>query len=198
MTFKAGDRVRFLDDVGEGVVIKVVDENTILIEDDTGFQYDYPSRQLLLVENRHTEAEAYESVEPSLRDIIDRNIDPAAVEKANKDFEVKYKNNKATNQKRRGEFMEVDLHMSELVDSEIGIEPAEKLEIQMAHFDRMLKMAERQRIPRVIFIHGVGQGVLRAEIRKVINQYYPNASFHDASYSEYGHGATEVRLSPNR
>lgn len=194
MNFKPGDRVRFLDDVGEGKLVKIIDEHTVIVEDESGFEYEYPSKQLLFVENRSEEFDAYDAVEPNIRDIIDRNIDPAAVEKANEDFEVKYKNRQATNQRRRGEFMEVDLHMSVLVESEVGLQPGEKLEIQMSHFDRMLRRAENQRVSRVIFIHGVGQGVLRAEIRKVLDQYYPNASFHDANFGEYGHGATEVRL----
>lgn len=198
MEFTPGTRVRFLDDVGEATVVKIIDEDTVLIEDESGFEYEYATRQLLQIENRAKERDAYDGVEPSLREIIDRNIDPAEVKRATDDFDIKYKNHKATNQKRRGEHMEVDLHMSELVDNELGLDHGEKLDIQLRHFEKMLKMAERQRVPRVIFIHGIGQGVLRAEIRKMLDQFYPHCSFHDAPYHEYGHGATEVRINFGR
>jgi DNA-nicking Smr family endonuclease len=62
----------------------------------------------------------------------------------------------------------------------------------------MLRNAEEKKIPRVVFIHGVGQGVLRQEIRKILNDYYPHCEFMDAPYHTYGYGATEVRIHPQR
>ncbi len=194
MKIKVGDHVRFLNDVGEAKVLKIIDEHMALIEDESGFDYAHPIKELLIVHSREDEKEAYGKVEPNLRDILDRNIDKRAVKKAEEDFEVKYKNKEATRVQRKGEYMEIDLHIHELVDSERGLESRDKIDIQIRHFERMLKIAEEKKIRRVIFIHGVGQGVLRLEIRKLLNQYYPNATFHDADFNEYGHGATEVRL----
>jgi dsDNA-specific endonuclease/ATPase MutS2 len=45
-----------------------------------------------------------------------------------------------------------------------------------------------------VVIHGVGEGVLRHEIRKVLDIYHPNFEFQDASYEEFGYGATEIRI----
>ena len=86
----------------------------------------------------------------------------------------------------------MDLHMHELVDNQRGMSNSEMLAIQMEHFERMMKRAEQTRNNRVVFIHGVGEGVLRNEIRKAIEEYYPNCECHDASYQDYGYGATEV------
>jgi len=61
-----------------------------------------------------------------------------------------------------------------------------------------LRNAEEKKMKRVIFIHGVGQGVLRQEIRRILNEYYPHCEFMDAPYHIYGYGATEVRIHPNR
>jgi dsDNA-specific endonuclease/ATPase MutS2 len=195
MSIKVGDRVRFLSDTGEGLVVKILDEYRVMVEDESGFEYEHQIKDLLAVGARADEKEKYDLVEPDINEIIHRNMDVGAVEKADKDFTVKYKNRDATNSQRRGEHMEIDLHIHELVDNENGLDNGDKLEIQLGHFERMLKRAEEQKVSKVIFIHGVGQGVLRGEIRKIIENYYPKASFHDADFREYGYGATEVRIS---
>ena len=197
MKYKVGDRVRFLTDTGEGVIRQILEDGMVSVEDDTGFEYPHHIKDLLLVEDREEEVEKYKLVDPDITEIIHRNIDSRAVEKAERDFNMKYNNRNATIMKRKGEFMEVDLHIHELIDNERGLQSRDKLQIQLEHFERMLKRAEEQKIPKVVFIHGVGQGVLRNEIRKLIEMYYPRASFHDADFREYGYGATEVRLTRN-
>ncbi len=194
MKLKVGDMVRFLNDTGDGIVKEILANGMVSVEDESGFDYPHHEADLILVEDRSAEREKYLKVEPDVSEIIHRNIDSRAVEKAERDFTMKYNNRKATNVRRKGEFMEVDLHIHELVDSERGLDNRDILQIQMDHFERTLKRAEQQKMSRVIFIHGVGQGVLRDQIRKLIEMYYPRASFHDADYREYGYGATEVRL----
>jgi dsDNA-specific endonuclease/ATPase MutS2 len=46
----------------------------------------------------------------------------------------------------------------------------------------------------MVVIHGVGEGVLKQEIRKELKEFYPHFDFYDASYQEYGYGATEIEL----
>lgn len=186
--------MRFLNQTGEAKVLFVIDANTAQIEDETGFDYPFPLKELLKVGDPWVEKEAYDKVEPELREIIDRNIDPAAVRKAEADFQLKFRKRNASNIRRKGEFMEVDLHLHQLVDSEAGMGNAEKLAVQLSHFENMLKRCENMHIGRLIAIHGVGQGVLRAEIRKLLDQFYPHCTFHDADFREYGYGATEVRI----
>lgn len=192
--FRPGDRVRFLNDVGEAEVLFVIDLDTVQIKDETGFDYPFQKKDLIVIGDRRAELEAYSQVEPEYREILDRNIDERAVRKANDDFQLKYRNHKANNQRRKGEYMEVDLHMHALVDSERGMDPGAKRDLQMAHFERMLKRCEEQKISKLIAIHGVGQGVLRQEIRKLLEHYYPHCTFHDADFREYGYGATEIRI----
>ena len=194
MEFNIGDRVRFLNDAGEGKIISLPGAGIALVEDETGFAFEHPVSELVAVNNWREELKGYDKVEPDMRDMIERNIDPELARKADAEFKLLYKNREASSARRKGETMEVDLHIHELVDRHENMENAEIVQIQVEHFERMLRIAEEKKIPRVIFIHGVGQGVLRAEIRKLLNSYYPNATFMDAPYSEYGYGATEVRL----
>lgn len=194
MAFKVGDRVRFLDSVGEGVIRSVLSDNQVMVEDETGFEYPYPAKQLLLIKNAGKEHEAYRIAEQEVRETIMRNVHPDTIKKAEQDFNLKYKNPTATNVYRKGEYIEVDLHIHELVDNTSGLENADIIQIQMRHFERMMGIAEQKKVKRVILIHGVGQGVLRAEIRRNLMQYYPNARYHDADFRVYGQGATEVVL----
>jgi len=194
MKLKIGDRVRFLSATGEGEVVEIVSGDRVMVEDETGFSYEHAVADLIIIPDPSAEIEQYNRVEPNMSEIIHRNIDSNAVEKAQRDFTLKYGRKKESKGRRRGDFMEVDLHIHELVDSELGLDNRDILQIQIAHFERMLKRAEEQKVSKVVFIHGIGQGVLRGEIRKIIEMYYPNASFHDANYVEYGYGATEIRL----
>ena len=88
---------------------------------------------------------------------------------------------------------EVDLHIEELTDDISSLSNGEMLNIQMQHFTKEMDNAIRKNFHRIIFIHGVGNGRLKQEIRKELH-HYKGIRFRDADASRYGHGATEVIL----
>lgn len=92
------------------------------------------------------------------------------------------------------EIMEVDLHIQEIIDDIQGLSNAEMLAIQMNHFVKTLEDAMSRHIARIVFIHGKGKGTLKLEILKVLKKDYPHLQYQDASYKEYGFGATMVFL----
>ena len=192
MNFKRGDKVRFLNDVGEGKVVKLLSSDEVIVEDENGFEYHYPASELIAIDNINDEQTAYDSKQPKFTEIIASNVSEATLKRADKDFSSRTYDENASQRRTRGGALEVDLHMHELVDNQRGMSNSEMLAIQMEHFERMMKRAEQTRNNRVVFIHGVGEGVLRNEIRKAIEEYYPNCECHDASYQDYGYGATEV------
>lgn len=89
---------------------------------------------------------------------------------------------------------EVDLHIEALADDCLAIPDHEKFEIQMGFFRKCLNDAIVNHVQKVIFIHGVGNGVLKNEIVKELKQY-KGLHYFDASMAKYGVGATEVYLS---
>ena len=192
MKVKKGDRVRFLNDVGSGIVVRLLSSEEVLVEDDNGFEYPYPISEVILIDQNQEEHTKYESKQPKFHEVLARNVDDEKLKTAEKDFESRTYDEKKKAHRNRGEVMEVDLHMHEILDDDRGLSPADMLEVQLKHFERMMKRAEEGRVNRLVLIHGVGQGVLRNEIRKALSEYYPNCTFHDASYQEYGYGATEV------
>ncbi len=88
---------------------------------------------------------------------------------------------------------EVDLHINELVDSLAGLSNADMLKVQTDYFRRCMEQAEIEKMTKLIFIHGVGQGTLKNEIMRYLRNTR-GIEFFDAPYARYGLGATEVRF----
>ncbi|MEA1877282.1 MAG: DUF2027 domain-containing protein [Bacteroidota bacterium] len=93
---------------------------------------------------------------------------------------------------------EVDLHVNQLVDSVVGLSNREILRIQMNKFTSELNEAIQTAAVEIIFIHGIGNGTLKEALRKAVEDDYPVCSQEDASFKEYGFGATLVRIRQNR
>jgi hypothetical protein len=92
---------------------------------------------------------------------------------------------------------EVNLHIDELVDSIEGMTNTEMLQFQVNYFIKMLESAIANKFFKIIFIHGVGNGKLKEEIRKTLNESYPFLKVYEASMAKYGVGATEVQIPVN-
>ena len=86
---------------------------------------------------------------------------------------------------------EVDLHIESIVDDHSKLEKGKIVEIQKNLFIRCLESAVKEKLQKVIFIHGVGNGILKNEITQILKQY-PDIHYFDASMQKYGCGATEV------
>lgn len=87
---------------------------------------------------------------------------------------------------------EMDLHIEELIENPDKISAAEMLEIQLAAFRKALDRALISRNREITFIHGIGNGKLKAAIRKELKEL--GYRFSDGSYEKYGAGATSVSL----
>ncbi len=92
------------------------------------------------------------------------------------------------------DIIEVDLHIEEIVDNHSGMSNGEIIEIQLGRFETSLETAMKSKAKKIVFIHGVGNGRLKQEIQKKLERKYPDLRFQDASFREYGFGATMVYL----
>ncbi len=88
----------------------------------------------------------------------------------------------------------VDLHVSELLDSTAGLSTADILNYQVDTFRRVMDENLRHAGRKLVFIHGKGEGVLRNAIMKELNHRYKGHDVQDASFAEYGYGATAVTI----
>ncbi|WP_291125812.1 DUF2027 domain-containing protein [Flavobacterium sp. UBA6031] len=92
------------------------------------------------------------------------------------------------------EIIEVDLHINELLDSTSGMSNGEMLLCQLDKFQAVLEENKNRKGQKIVFIHGKGEGVLRTEIEKQLKTRYKTYYFQDASFREYGFGATLVTI----
>ena len=95
---------------------------------------------------------------------------------------------------RKSQIIEVDLHIHELIDNFANLDNVDMLRIQLDKFHSVMKENINKKGQKIVFIHGKGEGVLRKEITELLRKQYKNASFQDASFQQYGFGATQVNI----
>jgi hypothetical protein len=94
----------------------------------------------------------------------------------------------------RQDIVEVDLHIGELLDDTRGMSNSEMLNYQLDKFREVMEQYKNKREQRIIFIHGKGDGVLRKAIIDELKRKYSTCRYQDASFQEYGFGATQVTI----
>ncbi len=91
---------------------------------------------------------------------------------------------------------EVDLHINELVEDAASLSPERILQLQLHYATKCLNEAIIENVNTIIFIHGVGQGVLKRELCKELDKY-KGLHYFDAPMAKYGVGATQVYIGTN-
>lgn len=95
---------------------------------------------------------------------------------------------------QRPSLIEVDLHINELLDTTTGLSNSDMLEVQLREFNRVMGENLKNKGQKIVFIHGKGEGVLRQALLKELRHRYPRCESQDASFREYGFGATQVTI----
>jgi len=183
MSFKIGDRVLVLDEDLSGVV-KNLEGSEVTLETEDGFLLSFDESELVVDKNSNT--------------IIENAINASEINAVISEKEItKRKQSQKLKPKERAQAaMEVDLHINQLVQSSRGMTNFEMLNLQMQTAKRQLEFAIKKRIQRIVFIHGVGEGVLKEELETLFRRY-DNLKYYDANYQKYGLGATEVYFYQN-
>jgi DNA-nicking Smr family endonuclease len=165
---KKGDRVELIDDILEGTVSKV-NGDSVLVEFDDGFEQEFLSEELIISKP------------------LNINLDKALIK------ESILPKPKKTKPKKELYTPEIDLHIHELIDDASRLSNFDILNIQLSKAGGFIDWAIKKRFKKIILIHGVGQGVLKEELKTLLRRY-DNLEFYDADYQKYGLGATEVKL----
>ena len=97
-------------------------------------------------------------------------------------------------EKHKGEIIECDLHIGELVDTTAGMSNADMLNLQLDKFREVMNANIKRAGAKIVFIHGKGEGVLRKALLDELRRKYPRCEAQDASFREYGFGATLVKI----
>ena len=99
-----------------------------------------------------------------------------------------------TGKKEKNGIIEVDLHIDALLDNTQGMTNADMLQFQLDKFREVMEQYKQKHGQRVVFIHGKGEGVLRKAVLDELRRKYPKCKTQDASFQEYGFGATLVTI----
>ena len=178
--YTIGDKVAVLDDTVQGIVHAIhADEITIKTKDD--FLLKYSKSDLVIMKTEQKELSKF--INMTANDLLEKE-----------QSSVKKKSVK-TQKKRLQPPMEVDLHIHHLTKSNKRMDNYEMLTLQLETAKRQLEFAIKKRIQRVVFIHGIGKGVLKAELEFLFARY--PVEIQQASFQKYGFGATEVYIFQN-
>ncbi|MBA6152550.1 Smr/MutS family protein [Gelidibacter maritimus] len=183
MDLNVGDKVTVLDEDISGIVSKI-DGLTVYIETDDGFLLDFQTNELLKMGPNDTLRSRIFS-EHSFTEVLSEKEQPT------KRQSVKVKP-KDRNQPK----MEVDLHIHNLTENQRNLSKYDMLNLQLDTARSQLEFAIRKRIQKIVFIHGVGEGVLKMELETLFSRYN-NVKYYDADFKKYGLGATEVYVYQN-
>ena len=110
----------------------------------------------------------------------------------------KGKNDPAGNPNRLLPLIEIDLHIDQLLDSTSGMDNAAIKQVQLDTVRDNMRRNARRLGQKIVFIHGKGDGVLREAVRTLLRREFPSAEWQDASFREYGFGATLVTIHANK
>ena len=258
---KIGDKVRFLSEVGGGVVTGFQGKDMVLVEDADGFDIPMPIKECVVIDTddynmkrkpvapapkqevvsakakgasvkvRQDEEEderpiTYRPAERKGGDILNVMLafvpqdlkaisatafDSYLINDSNFTLYFTYLTAEGSNwrvrshgtvepkmakqpqpKKVKSEIVEIDLHAHELLDTTAGMSNSEILNYQLDVFRKTLEEYKNKKGQKIVFIHGKGDGVLRKSILQELKYKYKNYESQDASFREYGFGATMV------
>lgn len=228
---KIGDKVRFLDAQGGGIVKSFGDKGLVMVEDEDGFEIPTLASQCVVVSEEDDQRQAGHAPvhqAPLTRAQMAARQAMTEVDKLKEEnrqlkeklhameaemntlklqlLKVQYQSNNSSKSGKapnmatspyetlRNGIVEVDLHIDKLVETTAGMNNAAMLQHQMGIFKQTVEAYKGAKGQKIVFIHGKGEGVLRKAIIDELKLRYPKFEWQDASFQQYGFGATMVTV----
>lgn len=180
--FNKGDKVSVLDEAINGIVLSVKNDE-VNVETEDGFTMKFLAKELIKV-----------------NDTSDLNLKNGSfnLNQVKMEKEIPKPRSFVKEKKAKGEIPppEFDLHIEKLVPNFRAMSNYDILTLQSETAKRHIEFAIKNRIPKIVFIHGVGEGILKSELDFLLGRY-DNIAFQDGNYQKYGLGATEVYIKQN-
>lgn len=88
----------------------------------------------------------------------------------------------------------IDLHIEQLTSNFFSMNNAQMLDLQLRTFEAKFENAIASGMDEIVFIHGVGNGILKQEIQKKLAGHKNVAWFQDAQKEKFGYGATRIKI----
>jgi len=188
---KIGDRIKFLNGVGGGTITTFQQNGMAKVMVEEGFELPYPMNELIRDIDNESKAIA-EMIESS---VDTENKNEEVLEPLEEEYEEEIP--LIEKYKVAPREAEVDMHIWRLTDNYPRMTNGEMLNLQLGFFKHCLESAIENNFTKVIFIHGVGNGRLKQEIRTILDEYV-YIEYNNASMEKYGVGATKVLIRHNK
>ena len=183
MSFEKGEKVSFLYETGGGIIVSQKSNLIYIVEDDSGFERIFQMSELVKIHGS------------------DYKISNSADIQMNEDETLSKSNHyvlkeKGTNSNKSMDVWEIDLHIDMITESNRGMTNFQMLTKQLTEFKSFFKKAKSKNVRKLNVVHGVGEGVLKEEIRSYLEKQ-EGVEYYDADFREYGKGATTVEIHYN-
>ena len=168
MQFKFGDKILFKTENQKGEIVKINSAFKVTVQTEDGFEVLASVNDLVKVEVNTDRAKAYGNY-----------------------FHQKDNDNKSSNSFKRDKsstILKIDLHIELLSGSYQYLDNFEIVQIQLNECHLRIEKALNSNYQKLIIVHGIGAGRLKAEVHKLLRNY--NLRF----YLSKDAGATEVML----
>jgi hypothetical protein len=96
--------------------------------------------------------------------------------------------------RKEGGLVVVDLHADEILENTNGMNASDILNYQLDVFRKTLQDYAKKKGTKIVFVHGKGEGVLRQAIINDLRYRFKSYTYQDASFQEYGYGATQITI----
>ncbi|MGB0404390.1 MAG: Smr/MutS family protein [Salibacteraceae bacterium] len=185
---KIGDTVSVINEPVKGVVTQILGDSIEVTVD--GMEFFYSKAAVIVIDTpEHILTKQYIDNSPISKTVKGDDL-PKIVELTEKE---KIEELGRVRGKRNSKgILEFDLHIHDLLAKHSHMTPTEMLNYQLDYAVHCLEETIRKRERSLILIHGVGKGVLKTELHKIIRAY--QLSYHDGFMQEYGMGATKIEL----
>ncbi len=186
MNLKIGDKVKFKNESGEGVVCKIISDKKVEVMVE-GIEISHRVEDLIFVSD---EGNVYSKInEGKIKEPVKKGR--AAKPQSGGVLEK----HRISSNRGGSAIIEIDLHIEELVEHPELLEPYQKLQKQLQRVKDCIADARYKKISTLIFIHGKGKGILRTELMNYLSSLADEGvTYCDASYNRYGGGAVKVTI----
>ena len=148
--FKIGDRIHLKKEKRSGAIEKIISPNKFIINTSDGFSITVSSKDIVLVDSSTNTSEAYG------RFFLKKDS---------------LKDNKIIKKKKRSLYPEIDLHFSNIDKDYKKLNNYDIIQKQILICKEELSKAIKSNENRIVIIHGIGTGILRQEVHKILDEY---------------------------
>jgi len=158
-----GNKILVVDDDLRGVITKIKADKVTFMSDE-GFEYVYAKNKIVVV---NMDVENLFLQGNPRKNIV---------------------SNKVVSKKNTSKKPPVfDLHIEKIQPKHHHLSAGQKLQIQLDEAHRIIRKMQLQKQKSFILVHGVGKGVLKKELTKLLK--VKKLRFEEASFLDFGHGS---------